>query len=122
MTDDELSGFISRSIRSVWALELLLLLKKDPTRSWTPDDLVRELRASTMVVGESLDTFLAAGLVRCEAGACSYAPASPVVAELCDALEQAYRKRPVAVVNAIVSRTDKIQSFANAFRLRDEPK
>lgn len=123
MTDKDLLAFIGGSIRSVWALEMLLILKRDPGRRWTAADLVRELRASTMVVDESVQTFRTAGLVSCdEGGGCAYAPASPVIADMCDALEEAYRQRPVAVVNAIVSRTDKIQSFADAFRLKDDPK
>lgn len=122
MTDKDLLAFIGGSIRSVWALELLLLLKRDPARRWPPHELVRELRASTMVVDESIAAFTAAGLVSCEDGGCAYAPASPVLASMCDELEQAYRQRPVAVVNAIVSRTDKIQSFADAFKLKGDPK
>ena len=123
VTDQELLGFISGSIRSVWGLELLLLLKRQPERAWASEELVRELRASTMVVDESLEVFRAAGLVMCEDdGRCTYAPASPVLAQLCDDLEKAYRERPVAIVNAIASRRDKIQSFADAFRLKDQPK
>lgn len=123
MTDRDLLAFIGGSIRSVWALEMLLLLKRDPARRWTPSELVRELRASTMVVDEGIRTFAAAGLISGDDDrGWAYAPASSVIAEMCDALDRAYRERPVAVVNAIVSRTDKIQSFANAFRLRNEPK
>jgi hypothetical protein len=41
---------------------------------------------------------------------------------LCEALERAYRERPVAVINAIASPRDRMQSFADAFRLKDDPK
>jgi hypothetical protein len=122
MTDRDLLAFIGGSVRSVWALEMLLLLKRDPVRRWTPAELVRELRASTMVVDEGIAAFRTAGLVSCDDAGCAYAPASPVLAGMCDALELAYRQRPVAIVNAIVSRTDKIQSFADAFRLKDDSK
>jgi hypothetical protein len=120
VTDKDLLAFIGGSIRSVWALEMLLLLKRQPDRRWSPAELVRELRASTMVVDEGVEAFRAAGLISCDEDGCAYAPASPVLADLCEALEEAYRQRPVAVVNAIVSRTDKIQSFADAFRLKGD--
>jgi hypothetical protein len=115
-------AFIGGSIRSVWALELLLLLKRRPERAWATEDLVRELRASTMVVDESIEAFRTAGLISCEDGRCAYAPVAPVLSDLCDALEATYAERPVWVVNAIVSRTTKLQSFADAFRLKDDPK
>ena len=122
MTEQDLLQFTRGSIRSVWALELLLLLKREPDRRWPHDELVRELRASTKVVTDSVQDFTAAGLVACEGETCAYAPASPLLAELCEALEQAYRRRPVSVINAIVSPKDKMQSFADAFRLKDDSK
>ena len=45
-----------------------------------------------------------------------------VLARLCDSLEEAYRERPVSVINTIVSPTDRMQSFADAFRLKDVKK
>ncbi|MBC6983531.1 hypothetical protein H8B08_17430 [Caulobacter sp. 17J80-11] len=65
-----------------------------------------------------------AGLIRTDAdGRHTYAPASPALAALCDRLQSLYRERPVRVVNAIVSSSgDKLQNFADAFRLKGEPK
>jgi hypothetical protein len=122
VTDPDLPAFIRSSIRSVWALEVLLLLKRQPDRAWTPEDLVRELRASTTVVADALAAFSVAGLVRAEEGAYAYGPASPVLGRLCEALDRTYRERPVAVINAIASPRDRMQSFADAFRLKDDPK
>ena len=120
MGEQELLGFIRAAVRSVWALELLLAMRRSPDRRWTVDALVQELRGSTMVVREALDGFVSAGLVTSDGGGFSYAPASPVLAEFAETLEQTYRERPVWVVNAIASRRDKLQSFADAFRLKDD--
>ena len=60
-------------------------------------------------------------VVRRGEGGYAYAPVSPVLAECCDALERLYRERPVAVVNLIASTRSKLQSFADAFRLKGEP-
>lgn len=64
----------------------------------------------------------AAGLIRPDAdGRYVYSPASPAIGALCDQLEKLYRERPVRVVNAIVSSpNDKLQSFADAFRLKGD--
>jgi hypothetical protein len=119
--DENLQAFIRSSVRSVWALELLLLLKRTPDREWAADALVRELRASDTVVSDALSHFETTGLVRRGEGGYAYAPVSPVLAECCDALERLYRERPVAVVNLIASTRSKLQSFADAFRLKGEP-
>ena len=117
--DQDLLTFIREHIRSVWALELLLLLKRDPERRWTPDELVRELRASGPLISSNLEALERAGLSACdEDGRCRYAPAAALLDKLCNELEAAYRERPVALINVIASPPDKLQSLADAFRIR----
>lgn len=106
-------------VRSVWALELLLVLKRDPERCWDAAALVGELRASTGLVNDNLHRFERTGLaVRDDSGCWRYRPAAPVVGQLCDRLEAAYRERPVAIVNLIAAPRDPLQSLADAFRFR----
>ncbi len=118
--DDELLIFIRGSLRSVWALELLLLLRRDRRRSWGVGELVQEMRASTPVVNESLQALQTAGLTSGTAdGRFSYAPASLALDEICGRLEAAYKQKPVSVVNAIVSAPkNNLQTFADAFRIK----
>lgn len=115
---EDLSGFIRASIRSTWALELLLLMRKQAPRTATPDELVLALRATPTLVGACLDQLLTAGLVvREETGAWRYAPAAPALDRLVAELEAAYAEKPVTIINAIVATpTDKLKSFADAFR------
>src|SRR5688572_19638976 len=101
--DVELLELIRRSVRSVWALELLLLMRRERQRSWTPDELVTELRASQTLVADNLAVLESTGLVIGEDGRFHYAPASPFFDALCARLEEEYRLRPVAVINAIAS-------------------
>lgn len=113
----ELSAFIESAVPSVWALETLLLLRRDPGHGWAVDRLVAELRANPTLVSGCLDGLQRAGLVIGEEGTFRYAPASPTLAALCDDLEAAYRERPVAVVNTIARRRpDPLQGFADSFR------
>lgn len=124
MATAELFEFVNGSIKSVWALELLLLMRAHPDRAWTAEQLVTELRASTPLVSQVLQTFHHAGLVReTDAGHFEYAPASPTLEARCEELERAYRERPVTVINAIVaSSNDDLKSFADAFRFRGSGK
>lgn len=117
-TGSDFIGFVREHVRSVWAVELLLLLRRDPARCWAPDELVRELRASTSLVTDNLQRLLASGLVAPEDGCYRYAPASPVLEDLCRRLEAAYRERPVTVINMIARPADPLQSLADAFRFK----
>lgn len=118
VADVDLMAFIRRSIPSVWALDVLLLVQRPPARSWSPKELVGELRASDTVVMGVLDGFQRDGLVaKGEDGRFRFAPAADLLEELTIALAEAYSERPVAVINAIVSTDAKLQTLANAFRL-----
>ena len=51
--EEAILSFLRSSIKSAWALELLLLLHRDRERLWSVQELVRELRGSTALVTES---------------------------------------------------------------------
>lgn len=118
----ELMEFVRTSIRSVWTLELLLMIWRTSPAPWTAARLVQELRASELIVSDALASLQAAGLVLAEEGATfRYAPAAPHLDRLVAQLEQLYRERPMAVTKAIFgSPNDKLQTFADAFRLKKE--
>jgi hypothetical protein len=61
--NSDLVEMVEYSFGSVWALELLLLLHRNPDRAWPTSDLVRELRSSDVVVAESIERLVASGLV-----------------------------------------------------------
>ena len=117
---DEILRFIASSFRSVWALELLLVLKSEG-RPWSRDELVATMRASDLVVTKALDALEAAGLVSNNGDKAQYMPVSKDVAALVDDAEELYAKRPDAVRRAIVSASaGDATAFADAFRLRKD--
>ena len=117
---DDLLRLIGSSFRSVWALELLLLLKRDP-RPFPPAELISTLRASDLVVNKALDELVAAGLVSMEEGGALYMPVGEGTAKQIDEVEKLYAARPDAVRREIVSATSSgAAAFADAFRLRKE--
>lgn len=119
---DELNDFIRDTFRSVWALELLLHLRATPDRTWSPADLVRELRSSEHIVTTAGTQLVAAGLlIIANDKAYAYAPASQDLVRLADAVEAAYAKSPGAVRRIIVSPAgDGLAAFSDAFRLKGE--
>jgi hypothetical protein len=119
--DREFVGFVRESVRSVWALELLLLLRRDVARHWRPAELVRELRANPTLVQDNLAVFQRNGLAVSDEMGWYFAPANEKLQELTDRLAQAFRERPVATMT-LVTHADPLQSLSDAFKLRgDEP-
>jgi hypothetical protein len=119
--DDDVLSFIAASISSVWALELLLLLKRDPGRAWDAEHLIRELRSSPVVIDEALKRLQDAGLVMANGGGTfRYQAASSRLDELVTELDKAYAAKPMTVIRAIIAApTDKLRAFSDAFKLKD---
>jgi hypothetical protein len=120
-SDEQVADFIRSSFRSVWSLELLLLLKRD-ARPWPRAEIVAALRASELIVVQGLDALTAAGLTMVdEAGNAAYRPASPAAAKLVEKAESLYSRSPDAVRRLIVGAfANPLTAFADAFRLRKD--
>lgn len=118
---DDVSEFIRSSFRSVWSLEVLLLLKgSEGPRS--EEEIVEALRASHLIVSQSLDGLSAAGLVSIdERGCAAYRPATQGASRAVDAVEILYGRAPDAVRRLIVGPSAVgLAAFADAFRLRKD--
>ena len=116
--DESLLRFVTSSFPSIWALELLLALKRDP-RWRSREELVAALRASDLVVSNALDSLVAAGLASVGPEGAIYMPASDEVAAYVDETEALYAERPDSVRRAIVRAAGRGASvFSDAFRLR----
>jgi predicted transcriptional regulator len=119
-SDDDVLRFAASSFRSVWALELLLTLKREP-RAWTHEELVSTMRASDAVISSALDSLVAAGLVSTEGGGALYVPVSDDVSAFVERTEALYAARPDAVRRAIVrASASGLTAFADAFRWRND--
>ena len=117
---DNLLRFIGSSFQSVWALELLLILKRD-RRLWPHDELACPHRRDQLVVSKAVDSLVAAGLASVEGQEVIYMPINDDVATCVDELESLYAVRPDAVRRAIVSAgSSGASAFADAFKLRKD--
>jgi hypothetical protein len=117
-SDEDILRFVAASFPSVWALELLLALKREPRR-WPREELVSTLRASDLVVGKAIDALVAAGLISIEGGGAVYLPVNSDVGDCVEHVERLYRSRPNRVRRAIIAATaSSATAFADAFKLR----
>jgi hypothetical protein len=118
--DPQLLAFVRSSIPSIWALELLLLLRRAAPGYLTREELVQHLRATPMLIDRLLTQLSAAGLIKAnESGAVRFECTSPQLDTLCDALAVAAEERPIALRDAIISMPrDKLRDFSEAFRFK----
>jgi DNA-binding IclR family transcriptional regulator len=121
VTEDELLKFVQNSIKSVWALEMLLLFRRERQRAWDAGDLVRELRSSDSAVAEALTALHSAGFVTVTAdGRYHYGAALPEMDDIAAQIERLYGERPLAMAKAIMSApNEKLRIFSDAFKLKD---
>jgi hypothetical protein len=122
---DEFCRFVQTTVVAVDAAELLLLLCSRPD-PWTLDEAIDALRPHPVLSAAQakryIDLFQARGVVVVGADKrVEYRPVSEAVAEHVRTLSQAYRQRPVTMIRLIYALRDaKIQSFADAFKLKRE--
>ena len=121
MKDDDVLAFLSATVKSLWALELLLLMRRERARAWKMAALVAELRASTVVVQDALAGLIGAGLIaEEEAGLFCYRPVSETLDSFVAGAQALYTAKPLAVINAIAAApNEKLRIFSDAFRLKD---
>lgn len=118
-SSDELDSFITSSFPSIWALELLLLLKRE-ARACSADELINLMRASQSVIEKAAASLGAAGLIGTDRQSTVYMPVSAEVARLVEETEQLYRSKPSRVRRLIVaSANNGLAAFSDAFRLKD---
>ena len=123
----EVRRLIETSIPTLEALEIVLALARDPGREWHASMLPQLLHPT--VVSESnvsgyLQVLEAHGiLVGRPDQRYVFQPRTPELVHAIEDLIVAYHQRPVTLVRTVYgsARIQRIQSFADAFRLRKEP-
>lgn len=120
---DDVLRFIDRHVTSIDQLEILLLLRMRRERSWSADEVSRELRSNEQAARDRLNSLRSAGLVEQVAGPepkYRYAPESPGLELLVARVDQCYRDYRLRVIERVFTKPDELQSFADAFRIRKE--
>lgn len=124
MLDSKLLAFVRSSIPSIWALELLLLMRRAAPGYLTRDELVQHLRATPMLIERLTARFVSLGLVeKNAAGAFRFQCSALETETLCEMLAVAADERPLALRDAIISApNDKLRDLADAFRFKEAGK
>jgi predicted transcriptional regulator len=118
-SEEEVLDFAGASFRSVWSLELLLMLRRNP-RSWTPAEIIKELRSSRVVVIEALNNLIAAGLVVAEDDGDYRYGGVGQLEQMIGELERLYAIKPTLVMREIVNSPNaKLQILSDAFRIKE---
>jgi hypothetical protein len=117
---DEFCRFLQTAIPAVDAAELLLLFYGRPDAWLGAQDALAKLGPGIAPgdVQKYLEAFVGKGLLESAEGKYRYR-ADPASAAHVETLSQAYLQRPVTLIRVIYALRDtKIQTFADAFKLR----
>jgi len=130
----EVSDFLAAEVRSLVALELLLLLYRDRARLWAIPALARELRSDTEWTQQEVGRLVSRGLAAIdplEPSLTRCAPLSPNAERALAWLDGFYPERRFSVIQALYAAEPRedapqptptpIQTFADAFKIRKEP-
>ena len=124
----DLQQFIAEHITSVAHVEILLFLKQEEGKSCSIEQICSALRTPDTLVAEQLLNLQASQLAQAVDGESEQHPpryryhaGTPELNSLVKRLGDAYAQRRVSVITFIYSRpVDKVRTFADAFRLRQE--
>jgi sugar phosphate isomerase/epimerase len=101
-----------------------LLLSGNPHKHWTVKGVYDVVKSSIPSVQTRLKEFAEAGILKVESGTETYyqfSPNSDRIWRVVNELREAYKERPVKIVEAIYSKPPEgVEEFAKAFRLRKE--
>ncbi len=124
LIDDDVKNFIRNVIDSFEHMEILLLLHSNPAQEWTAQEVCNRLRNDYGSAVNRLADLASKGLlkIRCDSeNHFQFSPKNDMMQRTVDGLAKAYLERRVTIINLIFSKPhNKIQIFANAFKIRKD--
>lgn len=131
---DRIRNFVEHYVFAVEHLEVMLLLEAAPDASFTADEVYRTILSSRGSITAWLETMVEHGLATKlsnpgkEPARYQFSPRTPELREYMQELAQVYQAYPVRVIEVIYhpgrrqpGPQDPAQSFANAFKFRQNP-
>jgi len=115
----DVKEFISQHVHSLAQLEVLLMLHREPGRSWTAEQVTSSLYLQRQMVEGLLADLVGRGFAVQENATFRYKSAGDVVHGVIERLGQLYQERRVTVISEIFAKSSSsARAFAEAFRLR----
>lgn len=124
-TPVEVRELIRTRVVSMDHVEVLMRLHERPDEKLDEPELRKRTRLEPTALGKALEDLVTDGLVSRDpaSGAYSFSPKDAADRAAVEALAELYHKRPVTLVKLIYDRPpNPVTTFADAFRIRDEPK
>lgn len=112
---------VDAHIKSVIALEVLLLLYDQPQKEWSEEEVANELRIDVDWTVSQLKELHNGGFIyRTDGRPCYYRyyPATLELNAAIAALARLYRECPLTTISAIYEKPSTADQLSNAFRLR----
>ncbi|HEY9180130.1 MAG TPA: hypothetical protein VIO32_05385 [Candidatus Baltobacteraceae bacterium] len=116
----EFRTFINKNINSIEQIEVLLILRANPERVWTVDEISAIMRSSSNSIRSRLQGLAAKKLSAAISDKEYRYAASGRLDAMVELLAEEYGRRRFSVIELVFSRPDAARQFADAFRLRDE--
>ena len=116
---ESVKRFVREQIQTVPKLEVLLLLHREQSRSFTPAEVANELALETDTASEQLTALEAIGLIERNLNTSNYQyhPANKKLGSVVDRLAVAYPKQRVPILSAILAEEPhKVRRFVEAFK------
>ncbi|HUS66223.1 MAG TPA: hypothetical protein VMZ28_16835 [Kofleriaceae bacterium] len=112
---------VDQYVDSLDALEVAMLLFRERQRTWSPEDVARELRISVRVSRRELDRMRTRGAASEKDGDYRFDQSDVDKAAAVARIAAAYGTKRIELINYVASQTLKrIQSIADAFKLKKD--
>ncbi len=116
-----LRTFIQQRLSSVDQIAIVLLLMRDPGRSWTAPEVAAAVESAQEAAAMRLFLLASSGLITFEASGIPryrYAGSDDSTHALLTELSEVYAENPAAIAALVGAPPDPIRSFADAFKLK----
>lgn len=115
-------SFVLEKIDSVGHLEVLSLLSKDSSKTWTAEEVSQELRTNTSLASDQLEMLMGHGLLICiEKIKYQFSPSDSEDLTRINELVKIFHDRRRVIISLIYSKpTERVRNLADAFKIRKE--
>jgi hypothetical protein len=118
---ERLRTFLQQRLASLDQIEVVLLLRSDPARSWTATEVASALAMPPEPAAMRLFLLASAGLIAFEPSAVPryrFASVDAETSSMLQELSEVFSTNRDAVMAAVESPRDPIRSFSDAFKLK----
>lgn len=118
---EQLKAFLEQRLSSLDQMEVVMLLRADPARSWTAPEVASALRTAPESAAMRLFLLASGGLIAFEPSAIPryrYASVDDETNSMLQELSDVLTANREAVLAALESPRDPIRSFSDAFKLK----